>query len=310
VTPDPLISRYSKIVVKSLRNGKVIPFLGAGANMCGRPDGVDWQEGTYPPSGAELTDYLADAYEYPENDGDLLRVSQWVKLTNNEGILFDDLHNVFDHPYAPNELHTFLAELPKVLRDQNPKVEQCGQLILTTNYDDVLERAFAKADEAVDVVFYETRQDAQHFVHLTPDGERVPIDEPGTYRKFALEERSVILKIHGQVDRGDAGNDTFVITDDDYIDYLAGAGALNLIPAYLTSRLRGYDLLFLGYSLRDWNLRVILRQIRADQGIKRGGWSIQLNPSELDKEFWKPQGIAVIDARLEDWVGGMREQFQ
>ncbi len=50
---DPLISRYSKIVVKALRNGKVIPFLGAGANMCGRPKGAAWQEGEYPPSGAE-----------------------------------------------------------------------------------------------------------------------------------------------------------------------------------------------------------------------------------------------------------------
>ena len=60
-------------------------------------------------------------------------------------------------------------------------------------------------------------------MHLTPDGERVSIDDPATYRDFALEERSVILKIHGDVDREDPHRDTFVVTEDHYIDYLAGA---------------------------------------------------------------------------------------
>ena len=35
--------------------------------------------------------------------------------------------------------------------------------------------------------------------------------------------------------------------------------------------------------MRDWNLRVILRQIWAEQGIRTGGWSIQRSPSELDQ---------------------------
>ena len=54
-------------------------------------------------------------------------------------------------------------------------------------------------------------------------------------------------------------------------------------------------MLFLGYSMRDWNLRVILRQIWSEQGVSTGGWSIQLNPSEIDVRFWARQRIEILD---------------
>ena len=82
-----------------------------------------------------------------------------------------------------------------------------------------------------------------------------------------------------------------------------------LIPAYLMRRLRESDLLFLGYSMRDWNLRVILRQIWAEQGISTGGWSIQRSPSEVDQRFWARQGIEILDVPLEDWVDAIGEQL-
>jgi hypothetical protein len=284
----------------------VVPFLGAGANLCERPSDASWEDG-YLPSGAELAAYLAEPYGFPEADLDLLRVSQWVDLVSSPRALADELHGVFSRDYAPNKLHRFLATLPRVLREQGRDV--CGQLVLTTNYDDVLERAFAEADEPVDVVVYEARRDEQRFVHLRPDGERVTIVEPARYRDFALEQRSVILKIHGDVDRDDSELDTFVVTEDHYIDYLAGESVRALIPAYLMRRLRESDLLFLGYSMRDWNLRVILRQIWAEQGVSTGGWSIQRSPSELDERFWARQRIEILAVPLEDWVDSMREQF-
>jgi len=152
---------------------------------------------------------------------------------------------------------------------------------------------------------YETRRHEQRFVHLRPDGERVTIADAARYRDFALEERSVILKIHGNVDE-DREHETFVVTEDHYIDYLAGESVRALIPAYLMRRIRESDLLFLGYSMRDWNLRVILRQIWAEQGISTGGWSVQLEPSEIDRRFWLMQRIEIVDVALEQWADGMR----
>jgi hypothetical protein len=68
-------------------------------------------------------------------------------------------------------------------------------------------------------------------------------------------------------------------------------------------------MLFLGYSMRDWNLRVILRQIWAEQGVSTGGWSIQRRPSEIDKRFWARQRIEVLGFDLEDWVEAMRAEL-
>ena len=105
----------------------------------------------------------------------------------------------------------------------------------------------------------------------------------------------MILKIHGDVDHEDSDRDTFVVTEDHYIDYLAGRERARADPAYLMRRIRESDLLFLGYSMRDWNLRVILRQIWAEQGVSTGGWSIQLDPSEIDQRFWARQRIEILD---------------
>jgi hypothetical protein len=307
VASDGSVNRHYQIVARRLATGSVIPFVGAGANLVERPAGVDWRAGSYLPSGAELAEYLAEPYGYPERRRDLLRVSQWVDLVSSPKALVDELHRVFNREYRPNKLHCFLAELPRKLRESGHPA--CGQLLLTTNYDDVLERAFAEAQEPVDVVVYQARRDEQRFVHVRPDGERLPIDEPARYRAFALERRSVILKIHGHVDREQLGRDTFVITEDHYIDYLAGEGVRALIPAYLMRRIRESDLLFLGYSMSDWNLRVILRQIWSEQGISTGGWSIQRSPSEIDRRFWARQRIEILDLALEDWVDGMRRQL-
>ena len=298
------LSQHAQIVARRLGTGSVVPFLGAGANLCERPSDARWEADGYLPSGAELAAYLAKPYGYPEKNLDLLRVSQWVDLVSSSRALVDELHEVFSRDYRTNKLHRLLADLPGVLRAQGRKI--CGQLVLTTNYDDVLERAFAEAGEPVDVVVYESRRSEQRFVHIRPDRERVPIVGPAKYRKFALEERSVILKIHGDVDREDLDRDTFVVTEDHYIDYLAGESVRALIPAYLMRRIRESDLLFLGYSMRDWNLRVILRQIWAEQGISTGGWSIQRKPSKVDERFWARQRIEILDFALEDWVDHMR----
>jgi hypothetical protein len=301
------LNRHCQIVTRRLGVGSVVPFLGAGANLCERPADISWEVHGYLPSGAELAAFLAGPYGYPEADLDLLRVSQWVDLVSSPRALVEELHAVFSRDYRPNKLHRFLAELPQRLREEGRRV--CGQLVLTTNYDDVLERAFAETGEPVDVVVYEARRNEQRFVHVRPDGERVGIADPARYREFALEQRSVILKIHGDVDRDDLDRDTFVVTEDHYIDYLAGESVRALIPAYLMRRIRESDLLFLGYAMRDWNLRVILRQIWAEQGISTGGWSIQRSPSEIDKRLWARQRIEILDVPLEDWVDAMHEQL-
>jgi len=68
------------------------------------------------------------------------------------GPLYDELHTLLDADYPPTALHQFFAALPAVLRDKGYRLPY--QLIVATNYDDVLERAFTAAGEPFDLVCY------------------------------------------------------------------------------------------------------------------------------------------------------------
>jgi hypothetical protein len=120
----------------------------------------------------------------------------------------------------------------------------------------------------------------------------------------------VILKIHGAVDRLTGERDSFVITEDHYIDYLTRTDISNLVPMTLAEKLRRSHFLFLGYSLRDWNLRVILHRIWGEQKLTYKSWAIQLSPQEFDQKFWTKRDVDLLDSRLEDYIPALSERIQ
>jgi hypothetical protein len=301
------LETHCRIVSRRLRAGDVIPFLGAGVNLCGRPQGVDWQSGHYLPSGGELATYLADSYAYPPRERrDLLRVSQYVQAVTGGTVLYDELRSLFASDYEPNALHTLLADLPRLLRKWREEGHSSRhQLIVTTNYDDALEQAFTKANEPFDLVTYVAKGTHRgKFLHCPPNGDARPIEQPNLYRKLSLEERTVILKIHGAVNREDSDRDSYVITEDHYIEYLAQTDVSNLIPASLMAVMNESHFLFLGYSLSDWNLRVILQRIWGEQPFeeKFKSWAVQKKPSQLDERLWRERNVEILDVDLEDYV--------
>ncbi len=138
--------RHFSLVAELLADGEVVPFLGAGANLCDRPADAPWEPGSFAPSGRELARALAEKSRYPNpDDPDLLWVSQYFDAVLGEGPLYEKLHDVFDADYPPSSLHRLLARLPALLRERGR--EQL--LVLTTNYDDLVERAFAGCRRAV-----------------------------------------------------------------------------------------------------------------------------------------------------------------
>ena len=93
------------------------------------------------------------------------------------------------------------------------------------------------------------------------------------------ERRTVLLKIHGQVDRAPARErESFVVSEDDHIDYLAGADAAGTVPVTLAARLRRSHLLFLGYAVHDWSLRVFLRRVWANDRLAYRSWAVSRRP--------------------------------
>lgn len=171
--------RHFSRVAKAIAAGNVVPFLGAGANLCDRPDEASWEPGGFAPSGRELARALAEDSEFPDpGDPDLLWVSQYFDAVLGGGPLYEKLRDVFDADYPPSSLHRLLARLPALLRESGAD-EQL--LVLTTNYDDLVERAFEDAGEPFDVVSYEAKPGPLQgfFWHRPPDGDRCR-SRPGT----------------------------------------------------------------------------------------------------------------------------------
>ena len=122
----------------------------------------------------------------------------------------------------------------------------------------------------------------------------------------------MILKIHGGVQRRsiELEKDSYVITEDHYLDYLTRTDISNLIPVTLIARVRNSSFLFLGYSLRDWNLRVILHRLWGSQVLDYQSWAIQWNPEELDRRFWNKRNVEILNVQLETYIVGLSQRLQ
>jgi hypothetical protein len=293
---------HYRTIARYMRDGVVVPFLGAGVNMCGRTETETTAD--RPPSGDELAAHLARTCSYPESDDrNLVRVSQYMAVKEDEASLYRELRKVFDRDYPPTPLHRFLAGLPALMRAQPQPVYQ---MIVSTNYDDALERAFADAGEEIDVVTYIAGgKDRGKLLHQRPDGEIVTVRTPNRYEGLSLEVRPVVVKIHGAVDRSDVERDSYVITEDHYIDYLTRTEVKKLIPVNLSKVLHQSHFLFLGYSLRDWNLRVILHRIWGDQHLEHRSFAVQLDPDPIEVKSWAQRNVDILELRLADYVAGL-----
>jgi hypothetical protein len=322
MTPNPIPSTHIDLVARGFLRGDIVPFFGAGVNLCGSSESWIPGQNTRPPDGRELTQHLAEMFGYPEPSIDLAKVSQFADTTAGRGPLFQELHVLFDHSYMPTSLHAFFAQLPQILRargfPRSSDVARRRLTIVTTNYDDIMERAFTDAGEKFHVISYvsEKSVDRALFVHWPPDGEPTEI-EGNSYSELDSDDHPVVLKIHGAVERlrqtnqNEPDYDSFVITEDHYIDYLSRGDVTESIPAVLKTQLTRTSFLFLGYALRDWNLRAFLRRIWRKQGSKNyPSWAVVKDCSYFESCYWPPHNVNVIKTDLDPYVRALQREIE
>jgi DNA-binding SARP family transcriptional activator len=268
-------------VVETMLAGRLVPVLGADV--------------------AELAAHLSKRFEYPHDSPELPRIAQYVAVMMGSGPLHDELHALLEADAQPTTVHRFFASVPRLLREHGAPY----QLIVTTSYDVALERAFLDAGEEFDVVSYiATGPNRGRFCHIDPEGNGTLIERPNEYAtELSLERRTVILKLHGQVDpSAERAWESFVVTEDDYIGYLAQTDVANVIPVSLAAKLRRTHFLFLGYTMADWNLRLLLYRLWGDQPLSYRSWAVQEEAKPFELEFWRRHDVAVIDVPLEGYI--------
>ncbi|WP_185749005.1 SIR2 family NAD-dependent protein deacylase [Humibacillus xanthopallidus] len=232
-------------------------------------------------------------------------------MSLGNGPLYEALHEVFDADYSPTPVHQLLAGLPSLVRRRAAGQRCFYPLIITTNYDDALEKAFLAAGEEFDLLTYIAGgAHAGKFRHTRPNGDSELILGPNAYPEFKCDERPTIAKIHGAVARVDGEEDSFVITENHYIEYLSHTDIAKLIPVNILTRMRKSHFLFLGYSLKDWNLRVILHRLWGAEGAGYNSWAIQSQPERIEEKAWAKRGVELMDMRLEEYAALLDARLQ
>jgi SIR2-like domain/Bacterial transcriptional activator domain len=292
-SPD---DRFEEIVRAGLTS-RLIPVLGPGVGG-----------GVPAPDAKAAAQHLSRRFDCPPlYAGSLTRVGQWIAVTHGVGPLYDELHDLYGRDFAPGPVHRALATLPPLLRARGLPC----QLVVTSGFDRSLEQAYTDAGEAYDVVsFLALGRDRGKFLHLGADGATRVIDEPNLEIGLAPEERPLILKLYGGADvlTGRA-RESYVVTEDDYIDYLSQADVAALLPIGLAARLRRSHLLFVGYGLDDWSLRVFLRRLWGDERIAFRSWAVDAAPNRLTADQWLQLGVDLLELPADELLELVRRRL-
>jgi hypothetical protein len=124
----------------------------------------------------------------------------------------------------------------------------------------------------------------------------------------SLAERSVVVKLFGGVVRGDSELESYLVSENDVIDSLAGDGLLAKLPPLVLASLQRGSLLFLGYGLEEWALRTLVRRVWTIRRSSVRSWAVVRDPSPLDQLLWKSRGTDILAADLADFMTGLQQR--
>jgi hypothetical protein len=128
----------------------------------------------------------------------------------------------------PGVVHKLLASLP-------------FPCILTTNFDDLMERAFADVQKTAEVLSY-----------------RVGSNQSELPRNYTVK-KPLVYKLHGSID----DPHSMIATEDDTVEFMASVLLGDPpLPRGIKTLFTEHSVLFIGYGLKDWNIRVLLRALR------------------------------------------------
>ncbi|MBD2598009.1 SIR2 family protein [Nostoc spongiaeforme FACHB-130] len=228
-------------------------------------------------------------------------LAQYSQLIHGIENLYKSLYELLRGKYSPTQFYSFWAELPQKMQEKQYPLPY--QLLVTTNYDDMLERAFRAANQPFDLVFYvaEGEEARGRFKYKPYEKQAIPIDHPNKWEVInKAKNHPVILKLYGALIEEEG---SFVITEDHHINYLAYREIGQLLPKDILEILwESHNILFMGFNPSDPDLHVIINRIWGERVVGQQSWMIHESKSgELDKAFWSRRVVDLIESRLDDY---------
>jgi hypothetical protein len=283
-------------LAKHVKSGNCILFLGAGVHAPPPEDSkYKYPDEQRIPLGRDLSQKLADEFGYkkvfcdhpcerpqsvpPDCDRscqDLQRVSLYIETEKAYGRkkLVDALDMHLRENKKPSPALKMLSSMP-------------FKIFVTTNYDRLLEAALNKFEKDPVSIVYNCDTNIP-----TPDMTEDP-----------TKERPLLFKMHGDLNQ----RESIVITDEDYIIFvqrMSDKEALHPVPQTVRFRMRQWPTLFVGYSLRDYNLRLMFRTLRwrVDTVNFPTSFAVDRNPDPLTLQVWQNERKIIAFVAQDLWT--------
>lgn len=256
----------SEDIIKAVKEGKCILFLGAMASAAPPPEDSGFHAGALPPSGRALSEKLVSLSKYPDEDvTNLQRVAlffEWQEGKSRQSLVKAVAEEVAAPHLEPSPALHMLAALP-------------FRITITTNYDQLYEQALFTAKtigglpKRPKITVYDPNRPP----------EAVPLDP--------VEEQPILFKLHGDITKPES----IVITEEDYITFIQRMGMSERHPIAqgIRARMMEWPTLFIGYSLKDYNLRLLFKTLRwqVDTANYPLSFSVDPFPDNLIVSVWQ-----------------------
>jgi hypothetical protein len=303
VTLNDLARRLADVTPPT--GGRCLFFLGAGASL-----------GTGLPTAGELSSDMATKCDLEWHQYiPLSTISFYYESRFGRGELNRELVERIDSKKinTPPSLET-LMKVFRVSEQTNPSSKAEPIFVITTNYDQHFERAYLaefKTDQ--EIIIHKGARDP-NIVQRDEEDKNLnwtpyrPVKSPGLWRP---SKPCILFKMHGCISQ--PGNQGLVITEEDYINFLHNS--LNKNDAqktplkYVIDELCLRTVVFIGYSLSDWNFRAIFKAtVEQDPDQDALSYAVQFRDPRREmtdferarERFWEEKKVKIIyaDAHL------------
>jgi hypothetical protein len=169
-------------------------------------------------------------------------------------------------------------------------------VVITTNYDDVLERRLAECGQPYHLFSYQADgpQRGLFYHRDAQNGLRV-IERPRNIRH--LSAAIVIVKLNGGFDRQGRIPESYATARLDYWDLAARIP--EALPAVIRDRVKAGPLLILGSGLGTPDIESFIRFAHKDRPGPRS-WAV--TKKRDGKEYWQQCGVEILNAPVNLYV--------
>jgi hypothetical protein len=240
-------------IASQIEREDTVLLLGAGVHAPPPPELDDlYPAADRSPMRGELTAHLALATrfesEHPGEPPDYFKVLEHADQHMGRQTLCDRLRRDVEESKKPSPILRAIARLPV-------------HVILTTNYDNLLEQALIAEGKTPAVMAY-------------PGGH---LSREHRLSRPTSHEPAVVM-LHGRLSGSDA---EVVLTDDDFVRFIVrSVEGEGWVPRFVHAAIHHGSMLVLGMWLGDYRSRFLLRWLRGDT-FRTACYALDPNPSPL-----------------------------